>query len=293
MGDGWGPAPGPIVTTQLQGLGETALKHVLRLTVEAGCEAVTSNLNPTISDGAWSGAALDIVVKQETTMWVEGLATRSSPHPQLHTSRGRHEAGPTLEVATQRHEGQPLLPDLHLVLALAPGVPQGQVNHVQLNLLPEVSHNVPDALPASEVIPGIARAGNVTLATDADPTSAVGEDTSLTAVAYVSPASAPALGLGEVSDHVEGAGPAPDSGALPDHGQQNVPVVVELPHLHHRAPRRVQDVAVASVRGEGGLVDHNHLALLTLEVELGLAARGEPLEVACIGEAEEKRQTDN
>ena len=287
MGDGRGPAPGLVVTAQLQGLGEAALQHVLGVAVEAGCEAVTSNLDPAISDGAWRGAALDIVVEQEAAVRVEGLATRSRPHTQLHTSRGRHEAGPALEVATQRHEGQPLLPDLHLVLALAPSVPQSQVHHVELNLLSEVGHNVPDALPPPEVISGIARAGDVTLATHTDSASAVGEDTGLAAVAYVSAASAPALGLGEVSEHVEGAGPAPDTGALPDHGQQDVPVIVELPHLHHGAPHRVQDVAMAPVRGEGGLVDHNHLALLALEVKLRLAARGKPLEVASIGETEE------
>ena len=287
MGDGRAPCPGPVVTCQLQALGQTGLQHVLSLAVEAGGEAVTSDLDMAVSDGAGGGAALDIVVEEEAAVRIQGLATRRRPHPQLHTSRGRHEAGPAIQVTTQGHQGQPILPDLHLVLALAPGVPQGQVDHVQLNPLTEVGHDVPDALPAPEIVAGVARAGDVTLATHADPASAVGEYASLAAVPDVCPASAPALGLGEVSDHVEGAGPAPDPRALPDHGHQDVPVVVELPHLHHGVPNRVQDVAVASVRGEGGLVDHDHLALLALQPQLGLAAGGQSLEVAGIGETEE------
>ena len=68
VGDGGGPGPGPVVTHQLQRLGQAALEHVLGLAVESGCEAVISDLHPTISDGPGSGAALHIVVKQEAAV---------------------------------------------------------------------------------------------------------------------------------------------------------------------------------------------------------------------------------
>ena len=293
MGDGGAPGPGLVVASQLQALGEAGLHHVLGLAGQAGREAVTRHLGPAVSDGAGGGAALDIVVEEEAPVRVQTLPARRRPHPKLDASRGGHEARPAIQVATEGHQGEALLPDLHLVLALAPGVPQREVHHLQLDPLPEVGHDVPDALPPPEVVARVARTGDVALSADADPASAIREDAGLAAVADVGPAPAPALRLGQVCDHVEGAGAAPDPGALPHHGHQDVPVVVELPHPHHGAARRVQDIAVATVRGEGGLVDHNHLALLALEVELGLAARRESLEVSSIGQTKEKRQTDN
>ena len=101
VGDGRGPGPGRVVTGQLQRLGEAGLQHVLSLAVEAGSKAVTRDLNSAISYWSGGGTALDIVVEEEAAMRIQRLATRCRPHPQLHSSRGRHEAGPAIEVTTE------------------------------------------------------------------------------------------------------------------------------------------------------------------------------------------------
>ena len=106
VGDGGGPGPGHVVTCQLQGLGEAGLQHVLSIAVEAGSEPVTRDLNSAISYWSGGGAALDIVVEQEAAVRIQRLTTRCCPHPQLHSSRGRHEAGPAIEVTTQLQEGR-------------------------------------------------------------------------------------------------------------------------------------------------------------------------------------------
>ena len=100
VGDGRGPGPGPVVTSQLQRLGEAGLQHVLSLAVEDGSEAVTRDLNSAICYWSGGGTALDIVVEQEASMRIQRLTTRCRPHPELHSSRGRHEASPSIEVAT-------------------------------------------------------------------------------------------------------------------------------------------------------------------------------------------------
>ena len=197
------------------------------VTVERGSGPIMADLYTTVSDGARGGAASDVVVEQETSVGVQGLATGGRPHPQLHPPAVGDHIGPTIEVTTQRHQGETLLPDLDSVLALVSSVPQGEVHHLQLYPLSLLGQDGPDTLPASEIISRISWTGDVALPTDSDPTSTVRQDPSLAGVSEVSPSPAPADGLGEVPGHVKGALAISDSAASPDNCQEDVSIVVK------------------------------------------------------------------
>ena len=225
MRDRGTPGPALVVAPQSGCLGQTGLQDVVWQAGQSGGLTVLSDLHLTVGHGAGSGTALDRVVEQEAAVGVERLLAGRRPHPQLHLAAAGGHVSPALQVPAQREQTQPLLPQLHTVLALPPlpPLPQSQVHHLQLDPLAGLGLDGPDTLPAPQVVAGVAGGGDVAVARDCHPAPAVGEHPGLTGVAQLSATSAPGLGLCQVPPEVEGAGAGPHSRTPPDHGQEDVP----------------------------------------------------------------------
>ena len=269
------PLPRAVVTPQLQPRGQARLQHVVRVALQHRARPARGHPHLALRDGARRGAAAHRVVQQQAAVRVQRLAARRRAHAQLEAAAGGDEAGAALQVPAQGQQAEPLLPHLHAVLAPRPRVPQRQVRHLQLHALAALRHHAPHALAAAQVVARVAGAGDVALARHGHAAAAVAQHARLAAVAEVGAAAAPAGGLGQVPRQVEGAGAAAEARAAAHHGQQDVAVVGEGGGVRGLVGGGGGALLAVSVRGEGGLVRHDHLALRALQLQLRVAAAGE------------------